>query len=245
MKEPGEKENNSRIYGKVNYPILKNWFWEEVPFIEGCKTSYIVLFDAIIDSVNRNLWRPNTRIAIDTIINKCKIDKRTYLAGRKWLEDHQLIEFTPGKNNYHMASFSLGSAVLKCTTEHPSEYTGEAPTDPPHLYKPKTDKPNKPKTIIDELFEKFYEVYAKYNNTGKESSFKVWKKLTDDEKVKAIEHSPKYLEAEQSNQDGNFIKTPKNYLADKHFNCQIKTYGNKTNHSQQLKPQEDGKVTGF
>ncbi|WP_234734527.1 hypothetical protein [Tellurirhabdus bombi] len=64
-----------------------------------------------MDSVNRNLWR-ETEIEYDRLINKVRLGKKNYLAGRKWLEDHHFITLQPGRGDYAKARFNMGSAVL-------------------------------------------------------------------------------------------------------------------------------------
>src|SRR5688572_8592628 len=93
-----------------NYIKIINWAWETLPFTEGCKSSHIILFFAVLDSINKNKWAP-TRLPYEFLTNKCKISKETYLACRQWLIAHNVILVESGKNGYQMASFFLGSAV--------------------------------------------------------------------------------------------------------------------------------------
>ncbi|WP_375443492.1 hypothetical protein [uncultured Fibrella sp.] len=90
----------------MNYIQLINWFWEDVPYRQGYKSEYGILFMAIVDSINRNGWK-STRIEYDRIINKTQIGKKSYLDGRKWLRDEKLIDFVPGKNYDFPAQFTL------------------------------------------------------------------------------------------------------------------------------------------
>src|SRR5688572_17610469 len=48
------KKLNGSLAASPNYIRLINWAWEELPFIDGCKASHLVLFLAIVDSINRN-----------------------------------------------------------------------------------------------------------------------------------------------------------------------------------------------
>ena len=97
-----------------NYIKLINWFWDNVPHMEGYKSVDAVLFLAIVDSINRNTWQP-TSISFESLITKCRIGKRVYLEAREWLLKNKLIEITAGKNAFQMARFNLGIAVLNGT----------------------------------------------------------------------------------------------------------------------------------
>src|SRR5690242_11141215 len=99
----------------MNYIKIVNWFWEEIPFFEGFKTSYGFLFFAILDSINKNKWQAK-EIAYELIITKSGLAKRSYLESRDWLVKNNLIKVIPGKNLYQMARFELGAAVQNCTS---------------------------------------------------------------------------------------------------------------------------------
>lgn len=86
-----------------------------MPFTDGYRPLYGVLFLSIVDSINKNGWKEKTRIEYDTIIGKCGFTKVVYLQGRNWLMENDFIVFHPGKNSYEMASFSLGSVVRNLT----------------------------------------------------------------------------------------------------------------------------------
>jgi hypothetical protein len=121
----------------VNYIRLINEMWQHIPQIAGCKASYLVLFFAVTDSINRNRWLPIS-LPQYYLMNKCHITNRTYLAGRTWLIKNNLINVQPGRNGYEMAVFSLGVAVQKdiANLKEPmhslgqkniSNYTGKRP----------------------------------------------------------------------------------------------------------------------
>ena len=76
----------------MNYIKLVNWFWENVIYLDGYKSDYGILFFTIVDSINRNEWKP-TEIEYDRIINKSKIGKRMYLDARSWLSNNNVISF--------------------------------------------------------------------------------------------------------------------------------------------------------
>lgn len=126
------QDYSNNASGGVNYIRLVNWFWEHVPYMDGFKSHYGFLFFSIVDSVNKNNWQP-VSIAYEIILYKSGLEKRMYLAGRQWLCDAGLIQFTPGKNPVRMAVFDITPAVQKCnaectaacTTERTAEITAE------------------------------------------------------------------------------------------------------------------------
>jgi hypothetical protein len=222
---------------KINYIKLINWIWLEVPHLEGYKASYMTLFLAIIDSINRNNWSP-VNLPYDYVINKCRIDKRVYLTGRKWLADNQLIELTSGKNNSHMARFYIGSAVGKRTSnataedaDMDSQRCGNAPADPPadpHINKPETSNPSYNKRKKPNIpFEDVWELYG--DERGRTKSKEVWESLSDEQRTKAIENIPKY----KANKAllGEYLHKLENYLKDKIFDDPIKPRLNGKHHS--------------
>ena len=105
----------SKVSTEINYISLINWFWENIPFLDGYKPDYGILFLAITDSINHSRWSENVPIPYDRITSKSCLSKRAYLDGRKWLKENKLIDFACGKNEYAMATFSLGSEVRNCT----------------------------------------------------------------------------------------------------------------------------------
>jgi len=110
----------------MNYIKLINWFWEEVPCMEGYKTHYGLLFFALVDSINSNSWR-STEIEYDRLANKTKLDKRMYLEARKWLSENGIIEYIPGKNEYSKAKFTLKVEVQNCTAACTSDVPQHVP----------------------------------------------------------------------------------------------------------------------
>jgi hypothetical protein len=107
------KTNGNAVSPGINYIRLINWVWQTVPSIAGCKASHLVLFLAIIDSINRNKWA-TVSLPFDYLLNKCHFNKRVYLKARQWLIDNELLEVRIG-NGYQMATFGLGIAAQKCT----------------------------------------------------------------------------------------------------------------------------------
>lgn len=179
--------------------------------MSGFKASYMVLFFAIVDSINRNSWHP-VHLPYDYIINKCRIDKEVYLKGRKWLSDNCLLEVEPGKNNYQMAKFGIGLAVGKSTGIPTGEGTSTPPAQPPAqppIIKPETDKLEN----LKQSFDQFWNNYEK--KVGKEKAFKEWTKLTDDERQKATARIDEYKSYQP---DVQFRKDPERYLKLKTFN---------------------------
>lgn len=210
----------------MNYIKIINWFWNEVPYIDGFKHSYGFLFFAIVDSINRNNWAPWTKISYDNVINKSGLAKRSYLESRQWLMDQKIIEMVPGKNAYQMVSFRLGEAVQKCTTIEPTieptEGTNVAPLQAPlqaPIIKHKTNKPLKHKTDkqINIDFEIFWDLYDKKVG-GKVKIESLWENLTDNERSIAIEHIPSYKNSQPNKQ---YRKNPETYLRNKSFNDEI------------------------
>ena len=141
-----------------NYIDIIRWYWDEVPEREGFKADYTSLFFALLDSINRNDWE-ETEIEYDRIMYKCPINKRTYLDGRKWLRDNNIISLKEGRGDYAKARFSVHDAVLSevqkrtakrtakrtsCNTApSTTESTANAPHPTPH-FAPNISKPIKP-----------------------------------------------------------------------------------------------------
>lgn len=103
-------------------------FWDEAPYLDGFKSDYAALYCAIWDSVNRNRWA-DTEIEYDRIINKTKMGKRMYLAGRAWLFENSFITMTKGLNEYSKAKYNI--VVQNCTSTVPS--TAPQLLPPEHL----------------------------------------------------------------------------------------------------------------
>jgi len=217
----------------MNYIKIVNWFWEEVPYFEGYKAAHVSLFFAVLDSINRNKWQ-QTRIGYEYLVAKCKLAKRSYLESRDWLIKNRLIEIIPGQNAYYMASFNLGSAVQKCTTNDTAigttNETTTAPLSAPltaplsapinnkHInVKHLNNKQTPASPVINFSFEEFWILYDKKvgNKTKLE---KKWNGLTDEEREKAIYHIPLYKQ-EKSNKQ--FRKNPETYLNNKAFNDEV------------------------
>ena len=68
------------------------------------------------------------------------------------------------------------------------------------------------KENINIPFTTFWDLYKK--KVGKPKSEKLWQSLTDNERVKAIEHIPKYIAL---NPDPRYRKNPEGYLSNKRF----------------------------
>lgn len=150
---------------EINYISLINWFWENVPFLDGYKPDYGILFLAITDSINHSRWSANTPIPYDRLTSKSQLGKKTYLEGRKWLQEKGLISFVSGKNEYAVATFSLGAEVQKCTAISTATDTAintasdttaaplSAPLSAPSIInnKHKTNKPKKKEPSESEL----------------------------------------------------------------------------------------------
>lgn len=224
-----------------NYIRILNWAWESLPFIDGCKASHVVLFLAVVDSINRNRWS-KTSIPYDYLVNKCKISKQVYLDARKWLIDHKLLQIEFGRNGFQMATFELGVAVRNLTAIDTS--TNVVPVENPTAtrtgnHTPTHDIPVRnltatrthSKTVniensktLNIPFEQFWDLYDK--KTGKEKCPGLWVKLTDEERQKAIDHIPAYIAA---NPEKRFRKDPERYLKYKTFNDEIIFDGKDTN----------------
>jgi hypothetical protein len=123
----------------MNYIKIMNWFWQEVPYYDGCNAGHISLFLALFDSINRNRWQP-IGIEYEILVYKCKLSKKTYLAARTWLREHNLIDVIEGKNGIKKAIFSLGSAVENCTGASTSAAPLQAPLPAPINNKHINDK---------------------------------------------------------------------------------------------------------
>ena len=79
--------------------------------------------------------------------------------------------------------------------------------------------------ILDEQFEQFWNLYD--YKKSREKAEKVWRTLTNEEKVQAIYHAPLYA---QSTPDKTFRKHPTTYLNQKSFNDEIIERTNATSH---------------
>lgn len=126
-----------------NYIDIVNWFWEEVPEMEGYKAEYATLFFALLDSINRNNWR-ETEVEFDRIVYKTRLDKRIYLKARRWLDDNGILLVIEGRGEYAKARFAVHSvllgAVQKCTAKRTAKRTASAPHTAPPIY----NKPLRP-----------------------------------------------------------------------------------------------------
>lgn len=236
------------INRKINYIRLINWMWEIFPYTEGYKASYGLLFLAIVDSINRNMWA-KTSLPYEYLTNKCRISKQVYLDARQWLTDNGFLMVEIGKNGYQMASFDLGIEVRKQTaTDTATSTANDTPTDTTsgtatstHY---KTDKPKKLQTkklkTLNIGFEEFWILYGK--NVGKVASEKLWEKLTDQERETAIKHVPEYVKVTTL----QYRQNPKRYLTEKTFNDQLILSNSSTkNHSVTLQTTEYGKRAKF
>jgi len=130
-----------------NYIDIVNWFWEEVPEMEGYKAEYATLFFALLDSINRNNWR-ETEVEFDRIVYKTRLDKRMYLKARRWLDDNGILLVIEGRGEYAKARFAVHSvllgAVQKCTAKRTAKRTASAPHTAPHDVPPIYNKQLKP-----------------------------------------------------------------------------------------------------
>lgn len=205
----------------MNYIKLINWFWEEVPCMDGYKPHYGILFMALVDSINANDWK-TTEIEYDRLANKTKLDKRMYLEARKWLCEAGFIEVIPGKNEYSKARFTLKVEVHFSTTPASSDVPATHHTSTLHSTTPaSSDVPsiNKPKTLKQKTnisFEGFWKAYDYAK--GKEKAKAKWEKLTDQERELAMAHVPAYV---ASTPEKNFRKHPSTYLNGKCWNDEI------------------------
>jgi hypothetical protein len=235
-------ENSS---APINYIKLINAVWEHMPFVDGYKGQHAVLFLALVDSINRNKWKP-VSLPLDYILNKIGFCRKVYTDSRNWLVLNKIIEVAPGKNANQMALFNVGVAVHIWTATDTGTDTG---TDTPSLVLPvqiRTTRDthyktvnNKPKTLnID--FEEWFLLYG--NRVGEKACKALWTKLTDYERQQAIEHTPKYLDAT----DTIYRQNPKRYLDEKTFTAPIVNRKHKNNnHSQKLQPKAYGTSERF
>ena len=95
----------------------------------------------------------------------------------------------------------------------------------------------KPLTVLKYLnieFEAFWLVYGKKDE--KKEAVSEWHKLTDDERVKAMEHAPKYC----AGREVEYQKAAHRYLKGKIFNDEITCQGQ--NNGQRTKPTTDGRA---
>jgi len=109
---------------KVNYLKVINDFWRDVPYLDGYKSDYGILYFSLLDFINTNNWR-ETEIEYDRIINKTRIGKRMYLEARKWLLDNGVIMFKSGKGDYEKAKFWIKDEVQKRTATDTADSDSE------------------------------------------------------------------------------------------------------------------------
>lgn len=109
----------------MNYIKEVTLFWDDAPYMDGYKSEYGLLYLALIDSVNRNFWK-DTEIEYDRLINKTRLSKRVYLAGRTWLMENGFITFTAGRNDYAKAKFNV--VVRNCTATDTANDTATGTT---------------------------------------------------------------------------------------------------------------------
>lgn len=210
-----------------NYIQIINWAWDNIPFINGYSSSFMTLFLAVVDSINRNRWSP-TMIPLELLLNKSGLSKPTYLKAREWLINNSLISCESGKNGYQMARFDLGIEVKKLTgingievnnltadfTSEPDIGVNNLTASLPIINKHKTVfKTIKPVNIE---FDEFWNLYGK--KVGLEKSRKLWEGLTDNERVQAMNHIPGYTAATP---EKKYRKDPQTYLRNKSFNDEI------------------------
>ena len=139
-----------------NYIDIIRWYWDEVPEMDGYKADYTALFFALLDSINRNNWQ-ETEIEYDRIMYKCPLNKRTYLEGRKWLRDNQIILLKEGRGEYAKARFMVHNAVFDVVQERTAKRTAKRTASTPHrapIYNSKPIKPIKPLNLKDEESKK-------------------------------------------------------------------------------------------
>ena len=105
----------------MNYIDLINNFWNDVRFLDGYKNQYWITYSALIDSCNRNYWKP-TKIHMETILDKTGIGKRMMYESIEWLSFNKLIVYTSGKNGFSMASYEI-IEVSNCTATDTSTDT--------------------------------------------------------------------------------------------------------------------------
>ena len=219
----------------MNYIKIINWFWAEVPYTDGYRPLYGILFFALVDGINKNQWRQNTPMDYERIINKCRFTKEVYLKGRQWLMENNFILYIPGKNNNQMAQFSIGPAVGNPTSNPTGTPTTNEEENLPvtipvrlPIIKQETNKPIKDKHKTFELnisFENFYDLYDKKRGNI-EKLKKAWLSLTNEERQLAMDHIPKY---KLSQPDKQYRKDPATYLNNKSFNDEILIKNEQTN----------------
>lgn len=210
-----------------SYITMLNNAWATMPALDGYKPSYLFLFMTIIYFVNRNFWK-STPIEYTDILIRSGISKKTFLNGRVWLSDHKFIDFDPGRNRQVMARYNIPEVSRETAGRTAEETAGlfqavtEGTAGETHLIKTKDINTNKTKDI---LFEQVWEMY-KYK-LDKIDAEKAWKKLTPEEKEKALQEIPQYVLRTQHDQ---YRFKLKNYLKGKIFNNEKTEQNGNYNH---------------
>lgn len=142
----------------VNYLKTINTFWDEAPYMEGFSPDAVVLFFAVLDTINSSSLNSNwskTPIQYERIISKCKFGKRAFLSARSWLVDNHFLSIESGKNEYSPAKYFVDDRFVegldaKIEIEQ-SESSQSPPESPPK--KEKAKKEIEPKKVWGEYVE--------------------------------------------------------------------------------------------
>lgn len=143
----------------VNYLKTINIFWDEAPYIEGFNPDAVVLFFAVLDTINSSSLNSNwskTPIQYERIISKCKFGKRAFLSARSWLVDNHFLSIESGKNEYSPAKYFVDDRFvegLDAKIEIEQSESSQSPPPEPPPKKEKAKKEIEPKKVWGEYVE--------------------------------------------------------------------------------------------
>lgn len=220
----------------TGYDLSRNWFDWTFENPEKISPNHTALYFFCIHHCNMLGWKKT--FGLPTELAKEAIGIKSYNTYIKTLRD--LIDFgfikmvEVSKNQYTSNIIALSNndkaldkALDKATLTHRSKHSESTSQSIDSINKlqttnnkQQTNTPASPELNIS--FKNFYDLYDK--KVGSKKSESLWAKLTNEERILAMGHVPKY---KLSQPDKKFRKDPSTYLNNKSFNDEIIKRGDK------------------
>lgn len=200
------------------YSLSRQWFEWCFENPEKVSPNHCALYFFIIEQCNRLGWKEKFGLPMEVAKEAIGIKNfRTYSKTFDDLVAWGFITVQQKSKNQYSATVV---AIVKNTKAH-TKALSKALSKQVQNQSQSTvciDKPINNKPINLELlnisFDQFWNLYDKKKGS-KDKCEKLWEKLTDEERQKAMDHIPVY---QNEQPDKQFRKNPEGYLKDKRFN---------------------------
>jgi len=198
--------------------------YEKLQSIKDVDAQHISLYHAFFYQFNKFGWPEHLLIPRDNLMFMAKIGStNTFYKKVRQLHDWGFIKYTPSKNPLVGSRYTY----IKCdtSTDTSTDTSGGISTDTSTdtssetLIRPKDYKTKRPK----EVQYQFIDLWSKYDlgsrsKGSKKQAKEFWGKLSEEDKINAVEMLGAYLRQSGKDQNGNsYGRQAKYYLRDKEW----------------------------